>query len=107
MPPILGYSASVEAAKLALEAAQNALSRDVGQAMAQADWPFLRDRHDVQAMVELIGTLVAQDPSFVSNLHDAGDRVRLAQPLRGRPPKATQGSVVRENADAANGGDSI
>jgi hypothetical protein len=96
MPPILGYSASVEAAKLALEAAHNALSRDVGQAMALADWPFLRDRHDVQAMVELIGTLATQDPNFVSNLHDAGDKARLAQPLRGRPLKAAKAPLCEK-----------
>ncbi len=107
MPPILGYSASIETAKAALEVAQNALSRDVGQAITHAAWPFLRDRHDVTAMVELISTLAEEDPDFVSKLHDAGDKARMAQPLRGRPPKAAQGAVAQDFVAAAIGGDDI
>jgi len=107
MPPILGYSASVEAAKAALEVAQNALSRDVAQAITQASWPFLRDRHDVSAMVDLISTLAEEDPDFVSKLREAGDKARLAQPLRGRPPKAVQGAVAQDFVGAAIGGDNI
>jgi hypothetical protein len=107
MPLIIGYAASVEAAKTALEAAQNALSRDVAQAISQASWPFLRDRHDVTAMVELISTLAEEDPEFVSKLHDAGDKARIAQPLRGRPPKAVQGAVVQDLIGAAIGGNDI
>src|SRR5215467_12746651 len=96
MPPILGYSASVEAAKMALEVAQNALSRDVAQAISHASWPFLRDRHDVTAMVELIRTLAEEDLDFVSKLHDAGDKATQAQPLRGRPPKAVQAALAQD-----------
>src|SRR5215475_14376928 len=101
MPPILGYSASVEAAKQALEAAQNALSRDVGQAVTLAEWPFLRDRHDVQAVVDHI-THAAKDADFVSKLHAAADKARLAQPQRGRPPKAANGGAHAHDNAAAN-----
>jgi hypothetical protein len=99
--PILGYSASVEAAKQALEAAQNALSRDFGQAIMQVDWPFLRDRHDVAALVEYI-TETAADADFVSKLHAVADKARLAQPQRGRPPKAANGSAPANEATGVN-----
>jgi hypothetical protein len=92
MPPILGYSEAVVAARQALETAQNALSRDVGQAITQAEWPFLRDRHDVAALVDYI-TEAAENPDFVSKLHAAADTARLAQPQRGRPPKAANGGT--------------
>ena len=46
MPPIQGYEASLEVAKRAPEAPQNALSRDFGQAVANASWAFLRDKCD-------------------------------------------------------------
>ncbi len=99
MPPILGYAASVEAARQALKAAQSALSRDVGQAITQTEWPFLRDRHDVAALVDYI-TRAADDTDFVSKLHAAADKARLAQPQRGRPPKAANGvGQTHENAD--------
>ena len=54
MPQIQGYDATVEAAKRALEAAQNALSRDVGQAIGTAGWSFLRDKCDVIALVDVV-----------------------------------------------------
>ena len=47
MPQVQGYDASVEAARRALDAAQSALSRNVGQAVASAGWTFLRDKCDV------------------------------------------------------------
>ena len=87
MPPIQGYTASVEAARQALEAAQTALPRDVGQAVTNAGWAFLRDRFDVQALIDHI-TSEAEDADFVSKLHAAADKARQQQPLRGRPPKA-------------------
>jgi hypothetical protein len=90
MPPIQGYEASVEAAKRALEAAQSALPRDIAQAVANAGWAaFLRDRHDVQALVDHIGEAVQQH-DFVSKLHAAADKARHQQPQRGRPPKSNQ-----------------
>jgi len=89
MPPIQGYTASVEAARAALEAAQTALPRDVGQAVTTAGLSFLRDRFDVQALIDHI-TLVAEDADFVSKLHATADHARQQQPLRGRPPKASQ-----------------
>lgn len=89
MPPIKGYSASIEAARQAFEAAQTAMPRDVGQAVTNAGWVFLRDPFDVQALVDHI-TMAAEDPDFVSKLHAAADKARQQQPLRGRPPKASQ-----------------
>lgn len=93
MPPIQGYEASVEAAKRALEAAQSALPRDIAQAVANAGWAaFLRDRHDVQALVDHIGKAV-QQRDLVSKLHAAADKARHQQPQRGRPPKSNQGAA--------------
>ncbi len=86
MPQIQGYDATVEAAKRALEAAQTALSRDVGQAIGTAGWSFLRDKCDVIALVDVVSEL-ANQPDFVSKLHAAADKVRVQQPQRGRPPK--------------------
>lgn len=86
MPPIQGYTASIEAAKQALEAAQTALPRDVGQAVSGAGWSFLRDRFDVQALIDQI-TQAAEEGDFVSKLHAAADQARKQQPQRGRPPK--------------------
>ena len=78
--PIQGYEASVEAAKRALEAAQCALPRDIAQAVANAGWAaFLRDKHDVQALVDHIGEAVQQH-DFVSKLHAAADKARHQQP---------------------------
>ncbi|MEH2567130.1 DNA-binding protein [Bradyrhizobium sp. AZCC 2289] len=90
MPPIQGYEASVEAAKRVLEAAESALPRDIAQAVANAGWAaFLRDRHDVQALVDHIAE-TAQQRDFVSKLHAAADKARQQQPQRGRPPKSNQ-----------------
>jgi hypothetical protein len=83
---IQGYDATVEAAKRALEAAQNALSRDVGQAIGTAGWTFLRDKCDVIALVDVVSEL-ANQPDFVPKLHAAADQARVQQPQRGRPPK--------------------
>jgi hypothetical protein len=70
-------------------------------AISQVDWPFLRDRHDVTALVDHI-TEAAANADFVSKLHAVADRARLAQPQRGRPPKAANGAAhASENAGAA------
>jgi hypothetical protein len=98
MPPIQGYSASVEAARQALEVAQTALPRDVGQAVTNAEWTFLRDRHDVQALIDHI-TSEAGDVDFVSKLHAAADKARQQQPQRGRPPKATNDTTHKHVRD--------
>jgi hypothetical protein len=90
MPPIKGYTASVEAAKQALEAAENALPRDVGQAVTNAGWTFVRDPFDVQALIDHI-TLAAEDADFASKLHAAADKARQQQPLRGRPRRPLSG----------------
>jgi hypothetical protein len=98
MPQILGYDATVEAAKRALEAAQAALSRDVGQAIGSAGWSFLRDKSDVIALVDVVSEL-ANQPDFVSRLHAAADKVRVQQPQRGRPPKVN-GTPTEQNCPA-------
>ncbi len=90
MPPVQGYTASVEAARQALEAAQTALPRDVGQAVTNAGWRFLRDRFDVQALIDHI-TQAAEDADFVNKLHAAADKARQQQPQRGRPPQGQPG----------------
>jgi hypothetical protein len=63
------------------------LPRDVGQAVTNAGWSFLRDRFDVQTLIDHI-TSEAEDADFVGKLHAAADKARQQQPLRGRPPKA-------------------
>ncbi|MEH2506374.1 hypothetical protein V1290_005185 [Bradyrhizobium sp. AZCC 1578] len=103
MPTIQGYGASVEAAKRALEAAQNALSRDVGQAVVSAQWSFLRDRFDVSALIDCISELAAQ-PGFVAKLHASADKARNQQPARGRPPKANNGATELKSVMQSNGG---
>lgn len=84
--PVQGYEATVEAARRALELAQNALARDVGQAVVNAEWAFLRDKFDVGALIELVSDLAAK-PDFVAKLHASADKARDQQPQRGRPPK--------------------
>jgi hypothetical protein len=71
MTPIQGYTAPVEAAKQALEAAQTALLRDVGQAVGNAGWAFPRNHFDVKALIDHV-TSEAQDADFVSKLYAAG-----------------------------------
>jgi len=101
--PIQGYEASVEAAKRALEAAQCALPRDIAQAVANAGWAaFLRDRHDVQALVDHIGEAV-QQRDFVSRLHATADKARHQQPQRGRPPKSNQEAAQNASGQAQRG----
>jgi hypothetical protein len=98
--PIHGYEGSLEAARKALEAAQNALSRDVGQAVANAGWTFLRDKCDVQALIDVVSGLAAQR-DFVAKLRASADQARTQQPPRGRPPKANSAAVVQPNDGAS------
>jgi hypothetical protein len=92
MPPTQGYEASVEAAKRALEEARGALARDVGQAVVNAQWAFLRDRHDVHALVDIVSEFATQ-PGFVAKLHASADKARNQQPPRGRPPRANSAAT--------------
>jgi hypothetical protein len=105
MPPIQGYEATLEAAKRALEAAQSALARDVGQAVAQAEWTgFLRDKCDVQALVDIVGELAVK-PDFVAKLHATADKMRSQQPQRGRPPKVSSTAATElKSGMQLNGG---
>jgi hypothetical protein len=104
--PVQGYEASIDAARPQLEAARAALSRDVAQAVAGADWaPLLREKYDVQALMEHIGDIVRQR-EFVGKLHAAADKARRHQPARGRPPKPGTDAVKtpggQPGAGAAN-----
>jgi hypothetical protein len=92
--PILGYAASVEAARQALKAAQNALCRDVGQAITQANWPYLRDRHDVAALVDYI-TEAADSADFVSKLQPSPIRHGRRNPSVAGRPKAQTEALTR------------
>jgi hypothetical protein len=103
MPPIQGYEATVEAARRALEAARNALARDVGQAVVNAQWAFLRDKFDVSALIDHVSELAAQ-PAFVAKLHASADKARNQQPPRGRPPKASSAATELKNIIQSNGG---
>lgn len=101
MTPIHGYAASIEAAKHTLEEAKNALARDVGTAIANAQWSFLRDRFDVAALVNHV-TEVAQKGEFVSKLHAAADKARQQQSPRGRPRKKTNTAIQKAEIGKAN-----
>ncbi|WP_370095387.1 DNA-binding protein [Bradyrhizobium yuanmingense] len=103
MPPVQGYEATVEAARRALEAAQNALAKDVGQAVVNARWAFLRDKFDVSALIDQVSELAAQ-PAFVAKLHASADKARNQQTPRGRPPKAITASAELKTIMQANGG---
>jgi hypothetical protein len=102
MPQVQGYDASVEAARRALDAAQSALSRDVGQAVASAGWTFLRDKCDVQALIDIVSEF-ANQRDFVPKLHATADKARVQQPQRGRPPKANS-AATGLNTTQSNGG---
>lgn len=93
MPPVQGYETSVEAAKRALETAQNALARDIGQAVVNAQWSFLRDKFDVSALIGFVSELAAK-PDFVAKLHASADKARDRQPQRGRPSKASSATEL-------------
>jgi hypothetical protein len=101
-----GYAASVEAAKANLEAAKAAMSRDVAQCVADADWAaLLRDKCDVQALVDHISE-AARSKDWLAKLYASADRSRAQQPPRGRPVKSKTSATkpsVGQTADANRG----
>ncbi len=106
MSPIPGsYAASVEAAKVHLEAAKGAMSRDIAEGVADADWAaLLRDRHDVRALIEHIGE-AARSKDWLAKLYASADKTRQQQPVRGRPAKPkTSASKASVGQTAAQGG---
>jgi hypothetical protein len=102
MSPIPGgYAASVEAAKVNLEAAKAALSRDVAQGIADAKWAsILRDKFDVLALVEHISE-AARSKDWLAKLYASADRARAQQPQRGRPVKSTTSTSKTSVGQAA------
>ena len=104
MTPIQAYEASVEAAKANLEAARGALSRDVAHGVAGANWAaLLRDKFDVQALIEHIGE-ATRSKDWVNKLHALADKARQQQPSRGRPPKPTTQTPQKRPAEQTNAG---
>jgi hypothetical protein len=98
---IQSYAASVEAAKLHLETARGALSRDIAQGVADAEWAsILRDKFDVLALLEHISEAFRSKES-ISKLHASADRARTQQPLRGRPAKSTTPSLKTSTGQTA------
>jgi hypothetical protein len=96
MPEIQDYKASVAAAKQTLDTARSALSRDVAQAVANAEWTaFLRDRFDVQALVDHVSA-AARQTDFIEKLHAGADKARQQQRQRGRPPKPAQAAAQKK-----------
>jgi hypothetical protein len=71
-----------------LEAAKNALANDLADAVGRKDWTeFLRDRHDVESLIERI-ELMRRDETFLAAIHATADHAREAQGRgRGRPKK--------------------
>jgi len=66
------------------------------------DWSFLRDRHDVSALVEHIDE-ASRQPEFVTKLHAAGDRARQQLRQRGRPPKPSKpASATKSTSQVGN-----
>ena len=78
--------------------------RDVGAAIVNAQWSFLRDRFDVNALVAHISE-TAQRSDFVSKLHAAADKARHQQIPRGRPktrrPNHPEGGSRKGQSDGA------
>ncbi len=58
----------IEAARQTLEGAKNVLVRDVGAAIVNAQWSFLRDRFDVNALVAHISETAHGAISLVSSI---------------------------------------
>lgn len=81
------YRDQVEALREQLGKVRGSLARDVAAAVAGSDWQaFLRDRYDVDALVERVAELGRQ-PEWVAKLQAAGDRARQQGGKRGRPRK--------------------
>jgi hypothetical protein len=62
---VQGYQKQVELLSEQLKKARSALARDMADAVSRKDWPFLRDHHDVAALVELIDGS-AREAGFVA-----------------------------------------
>jgi hypothetical protein len=81
------YQKQLEALRDLLNKARSALARDIAAAVSTKDWhKFLRDRHDVEALVGHIDAL-AGHAEFVKKLQAAGDHMRQQVRQRGRPRK--------------------
>jgi hypothetical protein len=68
-----------------------------GAAIANAQWSFLRDRFDVNALVAHISE-TAQRSDFVSKLHAAADKARHQQ-IPGRPKTRRPKSAKRRKPE--------
>ncbi|WP_027577129.1 hypothetical protein [Bradyrhizobium sp. WSM1743] len=71
--------------------------------MGNAEWAFLRDKFDVNALIDHVSELAAK-PDFVAKLHAATDKARNEQPQRGRPPKASTAAAELKTIMQSNGG---
>jgi hypothetical protein len=81
------YQKQVEVLREQLDQARSALARDIAAAVSAKDWhKFLRDRHDIQALVGHIDGL-AGHAEFVKKLQAGGDQIRQQVRQRGRPRK--------------------
>ena len=81
------YQEAVAALQQQLESAKQALSRDVAAAVASRDWSaMLRDRHDVEALVEHLDQEL-KDEGLIKRLQANADKDRQQQRQRGRPRK--------------------
>jgi hypothetical protein len=81
------YQEAVIALQQQLESAKQALSRDVAAAVASRDWSaMLRDRHDVEALVEHLDQEL-KDEGLIKRLQANADKDRQQQRQRGRPRK--------------------
>ena len=81
------YRDQVAALREQLGKVRGSLARDVAAAIAGSDWQaFLRDRYDVDVLVERVAELGRQ-PEWVAALQAAGDRARQQGGKRGRPRK--------------------
>jgi hypothetical protein len=99
-----GYQSQVDELRDQLSKARSALARDIAAAVATKDWArdFLRDRHDVSALVEHIEEARRQS-DFVNKLHAAGDRERQQLRQRGRPRKPAKGpTAAKSTTQVAN-----
>lgn len=84
------YQEAVTTLQQQLESAKQALSRDVAAAVASRDWSaMLRDRFDVQALVEHLDQEL-KDGALVKRLQANADKERLQQRQRGRPRNQAQ-----------------
>lgn len=95
------YKSHVDELREQLNKARGALARDVAAAVATADWhKFLRDRHDVAALVQRVAEL-GQQKEWVAALQAAGDRARQQGTTRGRPRKGNKAATRQATTPAA------